>query len=347
MKKQKYRDAMKKHLDCVKYYNLNRPKTYQGEYSLFIIMGGRGIGKTTNLKIDCFDDWIDNDNEFMYVRRWGKETRLQKNLMDSVIDNVQFIGDGNDGGMYMIDKQRIGWLLALANQDKYKSVDFEKVKTMVYDEAIIRRSATHRYIDNEVELFFELVSTVFRERTDYRIFVMGNNADFFNPWIEYFNIPPLKPGQIYTDPERRIYVEYASDSPAYIEANSKTPLYAITKGTPYHSYHYKNEVLLEKQVEYVKIPQSANIIMRFLFDKYTLAMYNDNGWIYVKGYKERNDEHPRIDLYRGGIPNYEIMPLMKKFPPYATLRRAYYSEDLKYANDVALALVQQIVEMVK
>lgn len=347
MKKQKYRDAMKKHLDCIKYYNVNKPKTFQGEYNFFIIMGGRGIGKTTQLDIECFDDWVDNDNEFMYVRRYGKETKLQKRLLEPIIDNVQFIGDGNDGGMYVIDKQRVGWLIPLANQSNYKSVSFESVRTMIYDEAIIRRSSTRRYIDNEVELLLELISTVFRERTDYRVFILGNNADFFNPYMEYFKVPPLKAGQIYTDPKRKLYVEYADDSPAYKEASAKTPLFALTQGTPYHDYHYKNEVLMEKKVEYVKIPQNANIVMRFLFDKYTLSMYNDNGWIYVKGSNSRNDEHPRIDLYRNNMPNYEILPLMKKFPYYATLRRAYYNEDLRFANDIALALVQRIIEMVK
>lgn len=343
----KYKEQMLKTLDCDKYFNVNKMKTFQNAYNFFIIIGARGLGKTTQCKIDGVDDWCENENEFIYARRWGNETSPQKELLNDVLSNVVFFGDGIKGGEYFIDKKRIAHLLAVSNQAKYKSKVFDKVKTMIYDEAIIRRSATNRYIDNEVECLLELISTVFRERTDYRVIILGNNADFFNPYTEYFHIPPLKPGQIYTDPDRKLYVEYAEDSKAYREANEKTPLYALTKGTPYHEYHYNNAVLQEKEVKYTKIPTNAKLTMRFLFDNYTLVMYYDNGYIYVKGLKERKNETPLIDLYRDGIPNYDMLPLMKKFPYYVAIRRAYYSETLRYANDVGYALVQRIVEMVK
>ena len=93
---------------------------------------------------------------------------------------------------------------------------------MIFDEAILPRGGSYRYLDNEIEMLFELISTVFRDRTDYRIFILGNNADIFNPYFDYFSIPPFE--RSYIDVDRGLYCELAKDMPKAIECKSYMPV---------------------------------------------------------------------------------------------------------------------------
>ena len=344
----KYAKLKLKTLNCIKYYNVHRAKSYRNIGIWFmILMGMRGTGKTTQWLIDSVDNWIASGEEFLYVRRYPDECKLQKGLLNPIIQNTVFIGDGLGGGRYVLEKHTIGHLVPLSVQNKYKSVDFSNVTRLIFDEAIIKQTGHRQYITNEVEELFELISTVFREKQQIEVIILGNNIDFFNPYMSYFSVPQFT-GNTYIDNERGLMIEYSQDTKEYREAQEKTPLFRLTKGTAYHDYHYNNKVLVKEKVEYCKIPNNAMMMCVFYINNNTLALYsNDYSEIYVKGYKERIDSAMKYDVMRDDIPNYEYQKYFSKGAWYQALRRKYYNKTLKYNNDIALVLTDKLIEIIK
>lgn len=198
---------------------------------LFLLTGGRGIGKTTNLVGDAINDFMKNGNEFVYVRRYKTELDKCKELLQPIVTDTKTKSIGKGIFQYECNKVRIGYACALSMQSSFKSgVDFSKVNTVIYDEAILMPGSI-RYLPNEVTAFLELLSTIFRTRTGYRVFVLGNNADMFNPYHAYFEIPRFA-GR-YVDRARGICCEELQHRAALMEVEKKTPLYRLTADTEY------------------------------------------------------------------------------------------------------------------
>ena len=65
MKKPKYLLT----LNFEKYYNPHRLLSFEDIW-LYLLVGGRGIGKTTGIMSTCLDDFFKNGYEFVYTRRY-------------------------------------------------------------------------------------------------------------------------------------------------------------------------------------------------------------------------------------------------------------------------------------
>ena len=250
-------------VDFQTYWN---PCRYFGlPYNIFVIIGGRGIGKTTGMEYMSLKQWNKKQAEFVILRRYKTELTKIKTAFDSMADGIITQGLGKGAFEYRFNGHRIGYGLTLAMQSSYKSgMDFSKVNTLIYDESILKPNGNLRYLKDEMTELFELISTIFRDRTDYRVFILGNNLDIFNPYFEYFNVPKFN--GIWTDDERGLYCELTKDKEAFVKKQQETQLAKLTKGTSYYDYHYKNEVL---------VPEVSNIGVKGVDDKFIFRLvYN-------------------------------------------------------------------------
>lgn len=328
-----------------KYYNVNRLFSYQG-INVFLIIGGRGIGKTTGLNIHNIGDFIKNGNEFLYVKRYINELKKCKSMLDPLVNNVQVQGLSHGLFQWQYNKTRIGYGAALTAQQLLKSgVDFTKVHTLVFDEAILPRGGSYRYLENEIEMFFELISTVFRDRKDYKIFILGNNADIFNPYFDYFNIPKFE--RSYMDIDRGLYCELAKNSAELIESEKETPLYKLTKGTQYFEYHYNNEVLTTERVRVGPKPINTLLICRFIINDVTLNIYRFK----LSGmYVELRDK-PIKDVYTYVImeneqPNTHYIKEYRESDMSKFISMAYYTDNALFESERAAAIFNIFLESI-
>ena len=150
------------------YYNCTKPYSYNMFWHM--IDGGRGIGKTTTFLIDGLHQ-VEKGYQFIYLRRYKSEIKefIHKDSMSKIIDGVVYKGDGNGGYTMLLGDIILGYIVPLSVQRSYKSSNFDKVNRIIYDEAIVRQSATYRYLQNEVTDLFEFMSTVFRTRTNVKV----------------------------------------------------------------------------------------------------------------------------------------------------------------------------------
>lgn len=331
--------------DWTTFLNVNRYYSMP-HIHFFFITGGRGIGKTTGFNIHNIQDFIKNGNEFVYCRRYKSELDKTKSMFDPLVNGVKQSPISKGLFQWEVNKVRLGYGLCLSLQQLYKSgVDFSKVTTLVYDEAILRRGGSRRYLPTEVEDLFELISTIFRERTDYRVFVLGNNADIFSPFSEYFEIPIFE--KYYIDNERGLYFELSRNSPKLIEKEKETPLYKLVKGTQYADYHYDNKVLLNIQGKLgVKNPH-ARLMCRFLINTITLNIYRQSlREIFVECRDKVIKDELTYVITEDNNPNYMYIKSLKTSDLYKFISAAYYTDCVIYNSNKCANLFSQIIDMV-
>lgn len=332
---------LKKQIDTTTYWDITKVLSYCA--FLNVSMGGRGIGKTTQCKIWATNHFKNTGKQFIYLRRYKSETSLLKNFLDDVIDDVKFVGDKNDGGTYTWNGYNIGYLKALSIAQNYKSNNFDDVDTIIYDEAIIKQSVSQRYLKNEVELLFEFISTVFRNRSNCRVFILGNNLDFFNPYCEYFKVKVFN--KKYFDATRGLYIEYCDTQPKLKEIELETPLYKLTKGSAYNKYHYENEVLTTEMI--TNTPKRANdkLLFRIILNDYTLNFYmRDNQRVFIESKnKIIKDDYSIPILENGNEINWYYFNFFKdkyqKFVLYT-----YYDRQCDFGDNNAQSLMNMLID---
>lgn len=310
---------------------------------LFMLTGGRGIGKTTNIVADCIDDYKKRGNEFVYVRRYKTEIVKCKELLQPIVTDTDIKGIGNGIFQYQCKKVRIGYGCALSLQASFKSgIDFSKVHTIVFDEAILMPGG--RYLPNEATVFLELLSTIVRTRTDYRVFILGNNADLFNPYYEYFNIPRFD--NRYVDRERGICCEMLTHRPSLLEREKQTPLYRLTKDTEYGNYHYNNEVLITEKGTLGLKPKNAEMMFRIVYNDYTLNIYR-TGIIgmYVELREKAIKDSRTYVIMEDNKPNYLYMKMFRESDDKFFLSNCFYDGIVVYNDRKAVSILNLFMDL--
>ena len=174
------------------YYNGNDLLSYNA--SISFVMGERAGGKTFFFKRKLIDDFLKYKRTAVYIRR---ELVQIENVCHTLFDDViasdtkyqelefTLTGSGNKL-LYSINGEPFCWLLNLKSFNKYKGVYFDTFN-MFFDEFI---EESGFYLKDEHQAFMSLVSTIFRDRTEFRIFMASNSISYYCWLFEQFNIRP-------------------------------------------------------------------------------------------------------------------------------------------------------------
>lgn len=318
---------------------------------LYIIMGGRGIGKTTGYLIDRIRKFLNTGKQFIYLRRYKNEIKgfVKKNPIKKIIDGVEYKADGL-GGYTMIYKKKImGYLIALSVSQEYKSADFSEVESIGYDEAILKPKSPQKYLAGEVEDLLEFVSTVYRIRKEGKVFVFGNNLNLFNPYTAYFNIPTFQ-GSYYINKDRGVYFEVCKSNPNLRIEEEKTPFFKLVNGTAYGDYHYENEVLTDVTKNTMDKPTDCKLLCRFKMYNDTLNIYyftkDHDTWLYVERKdKDINDDITYTIFNKQGSPNYfDVSQVRIRFKSF--LEMYYYKNNVGYNDDKGAGVMAAIMDLI-
>lgn len=337
------------------HYNNNRCNSFNAFIN--ILIGGRGVGKTTNVLAptikncvtkNVIKNGLDGLEEFIYLRRYKTETMKTKQLLNKYIKGAKLSiqGDGNACVKYKVNTINVGYSISLSCANAYKSVDFPYVKTIIYDEAILKPSGNYRYLKDEITALLEFVSTIFRSRTNCKIYILGNNLDVFNPYFSYFNIPTFK--KEYYDVERSIYIAMVESNQNYIVKEKETPLYKLTKNTSYGNYHYNNDILVSDQAtNYIcDKPVDNELLFRIGVYRCTLNVYLVGELTLYIEYKDKlisdNITYEIIDI--NGNVNYYVNKLFRRLNFCKLLIKEFSNRTINYNNTKAITLIENVIE---
>lgn len=251
-------------------------KAFSYNQTFNFIMSARDDGKTTNSLIAAIKNYNNNTGTFVLVRRYDNETALCKDILnDIIVEKVIFKGDKNGGGIWYVQKEIIGYLIPCSKQKKYKGKKFHNVNFMIYDEYTLDRDYyLMRYLPKEVTQLLELMNTVFRLGVKYKVFILGNNLDYMNPFFEYFNIPDLEIGKCRVFKDRDLFIDIYISTEKMKQAKNETPIAKLTHNTEYSDFNMHNTLLNSKKYIIREKRNNDKLYARLLYNNYTINIYN-------------------------------------------------------------------------
>lgn len=215
------------------YYQLDKIASENADYNL--IIGERGNGKTYAIQKHVLTKFLETGSQCMILRRWVEDVKPSQaqNFWDGNL--IAQLGEMSNGrftsivyrvGKYIAvsyddkgkpiidDANTVGYVWDVSESERLKGQSFPNVNDIIYEEFI--SLATAGYIPDEITYFLNIVSTIVRDRTTVKIWLLGNTVNPYNPYFDYFGIKglELKKGEIWTkyDPETgcKIAVEFCS-----------------------------------------------------------------------------------------------------------------------------------------
>lgn len=275
------------------YYNYD--KILSRNALMNFIIGERGVGKTLGAKKFCVSDFIKNNHEFVYVRRY--KTELDKSCK-GFFDDLQACGYFDDlclsvkkdKGIYRfeMDGQTIGYGVALTTSVILKSTAFPNVKNIIYDEFLINQGTSYRYLSDEVTQFLELIESIGRLR-DLRIFLLGNATTITNPYFAYFDLTLPYGSEFKMFKNGLICVNYIKN-PEYRKAKRESRFGKLIDGTDYGDYAIDNKFLFDNDSFIAKKTPISKFWAVLIIDGVTIGIWRDfkTGSIYLSSQYDPN-----------------------------------------------------------
>lgn len=258
------------------------------------VVGPRGAGKTYGAKKFCIDRFIKYGEEFIYLRRFKTEIKKVKqkdHFYNDLIgyDNYKFETKGNE---FKINDETAGYFSVLTTAKTEKSVSFDKVKWIIFDEFILDKG-NYYYLQDEVTAFLEFYETVARLR-DVKVVFISNAITIANPYFIFFNIekPYQKTIDLYYNSKNgysRINKEKKSDPDIAVEfyeneiytgIKKKTRFGQLIAGTDYSDYAIENDMLRDSNAFLQKKTRSICKYTLYINNKYVGVWFDKDEQAY-------------------------------------------------------------------
>lgn len=316
------------------WYTLDNIRSYNALFNFIILL--RGVGKTYAFKKFAIERAIKNEELFLYLRRTEVELR---DSMDTFTRDVarEFPGyvfrvarstleynipDLENEGAYLDRWKPAGYFAYLSNARRKKSVSFEGVKYMAYDEFLIPVTDKYaNYLPDEVTTFFDFYETVARMR-EVQVFFLSNAMSTINPYFLFFKLrlPKTKNGIARISDE--VVIEY-HDNPDYREAKQQTRFGKVIAGTRFERYAVANEFVDENYDFVRKKPGEAYYRFTISVDDVDFGVYKvprAEEW-YIS--KDVNAKHTIRYKYKSNAIGYRTFKTRRTIPQVNRLITAF------------------------
>ena len=226
----------------MKYYSLNKINKKNATYN--VIFGERSNGKTYATLKQVLENYFSDGSQFAYIRRWSVDVQPKRmnNLFNAIIEDgyLEKLSGGkftaifyrtgrfylctyNDKGKPIYNEEDIiGYAFSLSENEHNKANSYPRVTTIIFDEFLTNKI----YLPDEFIIFMNTVSTIVRQRTNVKIYMLGNTVNKFCPYFKEMgltNILTMKQGTIdvytYGETKLKVAVEYADSKKKFKKNN--------------------------------------------------------------------------------------------------------------------------------
>lgn len=231
------------------YYNFDKLYSFNGVYNFCV--GARGLGKTYGAKKKFIAAAIKKGEQFIYLRRYKTELKAVRETIFADVKKEfpdwEFRINGMVFEMAPVstqgEKKRtwtvIGYLIALSGGQMMKSVSFEAVTTIVFDEFILEDGTLH-YLPDEATVFNNFYATVDRWQDKTKVFFLANSVSIMNPYFLEYEIRPDETGE-WVRKHDGFIVAHFPDSEEFKKSVSATRFGKFISGSDYEKYAVGNE----------------------------------------------------------------------------------------------------------
>lgn len=308
-----------------KFYSLERIKEKNATYN--VIFGERSNGKTYAVLLEGVKQFFETGGEIGIVRRWKEDIigKRASGIFSALVENgeIEKLSKGEfqgviyySGRFYLCnydengkaiyhDSNCLGHVFALSDGEHNKSISFPNITTILFDEFLTK----HTYLRDEFVLFMNTVSTIVRQRTDVKIYMLGNTVNKYSPYFTEMGLThvlKMTQGSIdiyrYGDSELTVAVEYCKSTQKSKENNfyfafENPKLDMITGGAwelniyPHLPYKYKPKdiqftyfIVFGDNTFQCEIISIDDITFTYIHDKTTPIKNPDTDLIYTFEY---------------------------------------------------------------
>lgn len=192
----------------IQYYSLDEIDKYKSQY--YIIFGERSNGKSYAVDKRMIDNFFTKGEEFVICKRYEEDMKakivstyfepLEEYVKEKYQHKIRFYN--GRWYVYHIDSDGqlqectvMGYALALNICDRTKGAQYPRVTTILLEEFM---SQNCTYLVDEINLFINLVSTITRNRTNVKIFLLGNAISKYSPYAAALDVKlhRMKHGEI-------------------------------------------------------------------------------------------------------------------------------------------------------
>lgn len=221
------------------YWDINKILPYQRNFNL--INGERSIGKTYTTQKWVVGKCLEKHQQFVYLVRTQSEKkegvleRAFEKVMSKEYPGVETICTEET---MRANGEIIGFCIAISESHKIKKRSFPNVYYIIFDEYMLEDSSMSNYVSGwkEPDLLLSIYHTIDREEDRVKVFMLGNNTSFFNPYHLHpaFNIQPIKQGQIWTS--ENVLYQWAEGSKDLKEKRANSKFGKMIQNTRYGEY---------------------------------------------------------------------------------------------------------------
>ena len=227
------------------WFDVDRTLSYNRYINM--VTGPRGVGKTYNSLKRCIKNFVNKGEQFVYMRRYKTEMEGGKKeaIFNSIIANNEFpdLELTVKGWKMYCNKELMGFFIPLSCSQSFKSISYDLVTTIIYDEFIVDKAHIH-YIKDEINVFFDVLETVFRMRENVRVLMLSNAISIYNPYFVHYGVKNLDTTKEFNKPAPDVLIQYVRND-GYIEKKKNSRLGRLIQGTDYAKYSIENQWLLD------------------------------------------------------------------------------------------------------
>ena len=317
-----------------KFYSLKNILSKNAQYN--VIFGERSNGKTYAVLKYGLEKFISSGEQMAIVRRWrddftgkrgvvmfdalvqnGEVERMTAGVWNGIIyfSSKWYLCRYEDGKREEVSEIPFAYGFALTSMEHDKSTAYPNITTVCFDEFLTRTS----YLPDEFVLFMNVLSTIIRQRTNVKIFMLGNTVNKYCPYFKEMGLTHVKQmeqGSIdiyrYGDSDLTVAVEYTKPNKAGKESDlyfafDNPKLSMITGGAweiaiyPHCPVKYvPKEVLFTYFIDFdgellqCEIVNHDDLYFTFIHRKTTPLKDTDNDLIYTTDYSPRPNYRRKI-----------------------------------------------------
>lgn len=233
------------------FFDIRKDLTYNA--FITIEMGGRGIGKTYSTQDFVLSRYFKTGERFIHIRRTDSELDVaaEPYFNKIVVDKYPDKDITYKSGFYLHGEEVCGYAIPLSLSNKYKSVPFDSVRTIIFEEFL----SDGTYLPNEPFKLLEFLETCIRLRDDVRVIMLSNSMSRANPYFLTWDLPYPKIGERIRKGQFLIH-RIATDED-YVITKNETRLGKLANDVGYADYIIGNEYALDEPSRIEKPEQSC------------------------------------------------------------------------------------------
>lgn len=268
------------------YWDIYAILRYQRNFML--INSERSIGKTYTTQKYLIERCIKTKRQFAFIVRTQDEKK--KGAFKQAFEKVEkkefpakeFAWDTET---LCIDGEHLGWCFALTESQKLKKRSFPNIDYFIFDEYMIEAGSSASYIKGfkEPDLLLSIYHTVDRDEDRVKVFMLGNNTTFYNPYHLHpaFNVQPIKRGQIWKS--KNVLYQWAEATEWVKSKKRKSKFGEMIAGSDYGLFANVGEYIEDEESFIAKHGSGANYYCTIKANGFDFGLYSDTvqGLMYV------------------------------------------------------------------